>query len=108
MAIGGQHRNSQEQGELAIQKPSRLPLRSKLALRRERRLFVERLESRELLATLPAGFVETAVADGVFSGTAMEFAPNGDLWVLEQTGAVKRFRPTSTIADVVGNVSTLG
>lgn len=61
-----------------------------------------------MLATLPTGFMEVTVADGVSSGTAMEFAPNGDLWVVEQTGAVKRYRPSSTTADVVGNVSTLG
>ena len=39
------------------------------------------------------------------SATAMEIAPNGDLWVLEQGGVVKRFAPGSTTADVVGNVS---
>lgn len=38
----------------------------------------------------------------------MEFAPNGDLWVLEQAGAVKRFRPGSTTADIVGDISNLG
>lgn len=75
---------------------------------RHRRLAVERLESRALLATLPAGFTEAAVATGLSSATAMEFAPNGDLWVVEQTGAVKRFRPTNTTADVVGDISTLG
>ncbi len=73
-----------------------------------RRLLVELLESRSLLATLPAGFTETPVAAGLASATAMELAPNGDLWVLEQAGAVKRFRPSSTAADVVGNVSGLG
>ena len=76
--------------------------------RRFRRIALETLENRTLLATLPSGFTETAVAAGIASGTAMEFAPNGDLWVLEQAGAVKRFRPGSTTADVVGNVSGLG
>jgi glucose/arabinose dehydrogenase len=65
------------------------------------------LEERALLANLPAGFTEAAVATGLSNATAMEFAPNGDLWVLEQTGAVKRFRPGATTADVVGNLSTL-
>jgi glucose/arabinose dehydrogenase len=97
-----------------MQKPSalrrsvrarRLPSDSDI---RRRRLLVERLESRNLLATLPAGFRETAVAAGLSNATAMEFAPNGDLWVLEQAGAVKRFLPGSTTADVVGNVGTLG
>jgi glucose/arabinose dehydrogenase len=66
------------------------------------------LESRALLATLPVGFTETPAAAGLSAATAMEFAPNGDLWVLEQAGAVKRFRPGSTTADIVGNVSGLG
>src|SRR5690606_2370532 len=76
--------------------------------RRRRSLFAERLEPRILLATLPTGFTETAVATGISSGTAMELAPNGDLWVLQQGGIVKRFVPGSTTADVVGNLSTLG
>src|SRR5262245_65474871 len=78
------------------------------AARSRRRLLVEALEKRALLATLPSGFVESSVAAGLSGATAMEFAPNGDLWVLEQTGAVKRFRPGSTVADVVGNVSGTG
>jgi glucose/arabinose dehydrogenase len=57
---------------------------------------------------LPAGFVETPVATGLTDPTAMEFAPNGDLWVLEQGGLVKRFRSGSTTADVVGNIANLG
>jgi glucose/arabinose dehydrogenase len=73
-----------------------------------RRLMVEALARRELLAILPPGFSETPLADGLSNAAAMEFAPGGDLWVLEQTGAVKRFRPGSTTADVVGDVSTLG
>jgi len=75
---------------------------------RLRRLIVERLEERALLANLPAGFTESAAAVGLSNATTMEFAPNGDLWVLEQAGSVKRFRPGSIKADVVGNVSALG
>ena len=75
---------------------------------RRRPLLVESLEARVLLATLPSGFVESPVAAGISGATAMELAPNGDLWVLEQTGAVKRFRPGSTTADIVGSVSGLG
>jgi glucose/arabinose dehydrogenase len=73
-----------------------------------RRLQLEQLEVRSLLATLPTGFTEAAVATGIASGTTMEFAPNGDLWVLEQAGAVKRFRPGSATADIVGHIGTLG
>jgi glucose/arabinose dehydrogenase len=73
-----------------------------------RQLFLEPLERRDLLATLPTGFTETAIAAGLSSATAMEIAPNGDVWVLQQGGVVKRFVAGSTTADIVGNVSTLG
>lgn len=69
---------------------------------------IEQLERRELLASLPPGFVETSVATGLTDPTAMEFAPNGDLWVLQQGGLVKRFQSGSTTADVVGNIANLG
>lgn len=75
---------------------------------RQRRLSVEGLEGRALLAALPSGFVEAPIAVGLSNATAMEIAPNGDLWVLEQTGAVKRFRAGSTTADIVGQIGTLG
>jgi glucose/arabinose dehydrogenase len=74
----------------------------------QRLLALERLENRSLLANLPPNFTETVVAEGLSDATAMEFAPSGDLWVLEQAGLVKRFRPGSTTADVVANLSTLG
>src|SRR6478672_1862490 len=82
--------------------------RGQNAAKRERRLFGEQLEDRNLLATLPDGFVESAVAGALSNPTAMEFAPNGDLWVLEQWGSVKRFRPGSSKADIVGDVRSLG
>jgi glucose/arabinose dehydrogenase len=69
---------------------------------------IERLEPRDLLATLPPGFIETPVATGLTDPTATEFAPNGDLWVLEQGGLVKRFGAGSATADVVGNIANLG
>ena len=54
---------------------------------------IERLEDRTLLTTLPAGFSETRITTvGLSSPTAMEFTPAGQLWVLEQTGAVKVVR----------------
>ena len=40
-----------------------------------------------LAATLPAGFTEVAVAE-VFAPTTMEFAPDGRLFVVSQTGSV--------------------
>src|SRR5262245_42634485 len=72
-----------------------------------RRLRIEPLEGRTVLATYPAGFTDEPVAVGLSEATAMEFAPNGDLWVLEQDGLVKRFRPGNTSADIVGNIANL-
>jgi glucose/arabinose dehydrogenase len=76
--------------------------------RRATRLVLECLEDRTTPSSLPPGFTETAVATGLSNPTAMEFAPNGDLWVLEQGGGLKRFRPGSTTADVVANIANLG
>jgi glucose/arabinose dehydrogenase len=50
---------------------------------------IEPLEPRTLFTTLPAGFVETQVATGLNSPTAMAFAPDGRLFVAEQTGALR-------------------
>src|SRR5438093_1524658 len=74
---------------------------------RSRRLTIEALHPRVLLATLPPGFIEEPAADNLVRATAMEFAPNGDLWVLEQGGLVKRFQTGSTAADVVGDINNL-
>lgn len=84
------------------------PRRSHQLPRRHRSLRVERLDDRSLLASLPPNFVESPLAADLSSPTAMEIAPNGDLWVLEQAGAVKRFRPGSTTADIVGRINNLG
>jgi glucose/arabinose dehydrogenase len=72
------------------------------------RLRLDPLEDRTTPATLPTGFTEAAVATSLASATAMEVAPNGDLWVLEQGGGVKRFRPGSTTDDLVANLSAVG
>jgi glucose/arabinose dehydrogenase len=40
-------------------------------------------------ATLPAGFTETLVASGLASPTAMQFAPDGRLFVCEQGGRLR-------------------
>src|SRR5262245_58907097 len=72
------------------------------------RLSVEPLEDRTVPATLPVGFTESVVASGLDGPTAMEISPNGDLWVLQKEGIVKRFVPGSTTGDVVGNLGPLG
>ncbi len=40
-------------------------------------------------ARLPHGFVETAIVSGINGATAMDFAPDGRLFVCEQTGALR-------------------
>jgi glucose/arabinose dehydrogenase len=57
---------------------------------------LEQLESREVLTLLPAGFTETTVIGGLNGPTNMEFAPDGRLFVLEQTGSVKLVRSDGT------------
>ena len=53
---------------------------------------LEALEDRCTPTTLPAGFTEVTVATGLTNPTAMEFAPDGRLFVLEQTGDVEFVR----------------
>jgi glucose/arabinose dehydrogenase len=50
---------------------------------------IEQLESRRMLASVPGGFVDTVVASGLQSPSAMDFAPDGRLFVLEQSGSVR-------------------
>jgi glucose/arabinose dehydrogenase len=56
----------------------------------------EALEGRCTPTILPAGFTESVVATGLGSPTAMEFAPDGRLFVLEQSGDVELVRPDGT------------
>ena len=52
-------------------------------------------------ATLPSGFAETQVATGLASPTAMTFAPDGRLFVAEQTGRLRVIKNGSLLADAV-------
>src|SRR5262245_14784704 len=54
-----------------------------------RRLVFETLEEKSLLAVLPAGFTETAVAAALSSPTALDIAPDGRAFVAEQNGAIR-------------------
>ena len=56
--------------------------------RRAHALAVESLESRTLF-TLPSGFAQTTFASGLSAPTAMAFAPDGRMFVLEQDGAIR-------------------
>ena len=50
---------------------------------------VESLESRTLLATVPAGFADATYAAGLGSATSMMLAPDGRLFVTQQTGQLR-------------------
>ncbi len=54
-----------------------------------RRLRLEALEDRLNLAVLPVGFTESLVTGGLTNPTAMEFAPDGRLFVAQQSGALR-------------------
>ena len=57
----------------------------------------EALEARCTPTTLPAGFTEATIATGLTAPTAMEFAPDGRLFVLEQAGNVEFVRADGSI-----------
>src|SRR5262249_13981806 len=76
---------------------------------------VEFLEDRTTPTTLPSGFAETTVASGFSVPTAMEFAPDGRLFVLEQGGKVKlvqnggtTFTALTLSVDLAGERGLLG
>ncbi|MFT3787647.1 MAG: PQQ-dependent sugar dehydrogenase [Tepidisphaeraceae bacterium] len=50
---------------------------------------IERLERRQLLAVQVQGFVDELVAGTLTNATAMEFAPDGRLFVAQQNGALR-------------------
>jgi glucose/arabinose dehydrogenase len=51
--------------------------------------FVAALSSTAGAATVPSGFTETQVAGGLASPTAMQFAPDGRLFICEQAGRLR-------------------
>lgn len=56
---------------------------------RRLRLTLEALEDRLAPAVLPPGFIDTVAASGIVNATAMEFAPDGKLFVAEQAGRLQ-------------------
>jgi glucose/arabinose dehydrogenase len=55
--------------------------------------------------TLPFGFVETTVASGIASPTAMAIAPNGRIFVCSQTGALRVIKNGVLLATPFVNLS---
>ncbi len=52
-----------------------------------------------LAATLPTGFTETQLARGIVRPTAMALAPDGRLFVCEQTGALRVIKNGKLLAE---------
>lgn len=64
-------------------------------------------------ATLPSGFTETLVANGLSNPTAMQFAPDGRLFVCEQAGQLRVIKdgallPTPFVALTVSSAGERG
>jgi len=69
-----------------------------------RRTFVERLETRTLLTVLAQGFSEETLASGLNRPTAMQFAPDGRLFVAEQDGDVRVIKGSTLVSTHVLDV----
>src|SRR5687767_3091911 len=50
---------------------------------------VEPLESRTLLAGVPANFADAPYVSGISSATSMAFAPDGRLFITQQGGSMR-------------------
>ena len=61
-------------------------------------LACEVLEQRLVLATLPSGFTEALIPGVVNEPTSMEIAPDGRIFVTEQTGALRIFKDGALLA----------
>jgi len=61
------------------------------------RPMLERLEERLTPSTLPDGFSESLVANNLHEPTAMEFAPDGRLFVAEQGGNLRVIKDGSLL-----------
>src|SRR4051794_4011596 len=57
-------------------------------------------------ATLPAGFSETLIAGDMPSPTAMAFAPDGRLFVCQQTGELRVIKKGALLPDSFVTVNT--
>lgn len=57
------------------------------------------LEPRQLFASLPSGFFETRIATGLSDVTAMTVAPDGRIFVSQQTGEIRVIKDGQLLAD---------
>jgi glucose/arabinose dehydrogenase len=66
---------------------------------------VDLLESRRLLATVAPGFAtDVAYGGTINNGSAMDFSPDGRLWVVTQTGSVHVIQPNATTNTVAATL----
>ena len=72
---------------------------ARLRSRVDLRIACEAVEARTLLATLPAGFTESVVASGLSYATAIEFSPDGKLFVAEQGGTLEVWQNGARLRD---------
>jgi len=49
---------------------------------------LETLEGRQLLSTVPSGFVDTRIAGGLSTPTSLDAAPDGRIFIAEQDGTI--------------------
>src|SRR6266852_484171 len=57
-------------------------------------------------ATLPSGFSESVIASGISSPTAMDFAPDGRLFVCQQNGQLRVIKNDALLATPFLTVTT--
>ena len=79
----------------------------------DRRAVFEPVEPRRLLANVPAGFADGLVAGGLERPVAMDFAPDGRIFVTEQPGRVRvikngQVQPTPFVTLPVSSVGERG
>jgi len=65
------------------------PTRANVRCGGDFRLGLEQLEERLVLATLPAGFIETQIASALSSPTTMEVLPDGRIFIAQQGGSLR-------------------
>ncbi|MBC8106261.1 MAG: PQQ-dependent sugar dehydrogenase, partial [Anaerolineae bacterium] len=67
-------------------------------LRAVRPYAIDALEGRLLLATVPPGFTETLIATGLNTPTAIATAPDGRVFVTQQTGEIRLIKNGALLA----------
>src|SRR5436190_17811851 len=67
---------------------------------------VDSLEPRSLLTAVISGFAEQTYASGMHEPTAMVFAPDGRIFVTEQSGAIRVVKSGSLLSTPFASVTT--